>query len=188
MSDRLYFSIWTRNPSPLTMHDRFATMLGAFPFSKFSPNLLLTVRAVSAAEAPLLEQSFDGPGALDDLRAALETWRSPDASFEIEAAWDLLQPQVGEWKLGPSRVLLLAFGPGFERDGDDDLRIEFGRENLFIPEAESPLHFKMAGSNIRSLLKLVHDMETALPVAKRLLWSESGENFAARLAQIAGGA
>jgi hypothetical protein len=38
-------------------------------------------------------------------------------------------------------------------------------------------------SNIKSLLKLVHDLDDALPVETRLLWSESGENFAEKLHQ-----
>ena len=39
----------------------------------------------------------------------------------------------------------------------------------------------MAQSNLRGLLRLAHELEGALPVEKRRLWSESGENFAARL-------
>jgi hypothetical protein len=44
----------------------------------------------------------------------------------------------------------------------------------------------MVEGNIRSLLKLVADVEAALPIQKRLLWSESGGNFAERLAELAG--
>ena len=38
-------------------------------------------------------------------------------------------------------------------------------------------------SNIKSLLKLVHDLDDALPVETRRLWSESGENFSEKLQQ-----
>jgi hypothetical protein len=187
MPDRLYLSIWTRNPSPLTIHERLATLLRTFPFSRLQPNLELTVHGVSMSEPVLLEQSFQGSDQWEDLFGALEAWRSPDAALEVEGAWDLLQPEGSEWKLTPSRVNLLAFGPEFERgDNDDDLRIEFGRESLFLPEAESPQSFKMVEGNIRSLLKLVADVEGALPVQKRLLWSESGGNFAERLAELTG--
>jgi hypothetical protein len=34
------------------------------------------------------------------------------------------------------------------------------------------------------LLHLVDDLDAALPIERRRLWSESGENFAARLAGI----
>jgi hypothetical protein len=41
----------------------------------------------------------------------------------------------------------------------------------------------MVQSNIKSLLKLVHDLDDALPVETRRLWSESGENFSDKLHQ-----
>lgn len=187
MPDRLYLSLWTPNSSPLTLHQRFATLLRTFPFSRLQPNLELTVHGVSMSEPALLEQGFQGSDQWEDLFASLEAWRSTDAALEVEGAWDLLQPDGVEWKLTPSRVNLLAFAPDFERDGyDDDLRIEFGREALFLPEADSPRSFKMVEGNIRSLLKLVADVEDALPLRKRQLWSESGGNFAERLAQLTG--
>ena len=37
--------------------------------------------------------------------------------------------------------------------------------------------------NIKSLLKLVHDLDDALPTETRLLWSESCENFSEKLHQ-----
>jgi hypothetical protein len=39
----------------------------------------------------------------------------------------------------------------------------------------------MVQSNIKSLLKLVHDSDDALPVETRRLWSESGDNFSEKL-------
>ena len=52
---------------------------------------------------------------------------------------------------------------------------------MFLPQVELPDNMKMAQANIRSLLKLVHDVDTALQVDRRRLWSESGENFSERL-------
>ena len=42
----------------------------------------------------------------------------------------------------------------------------------------------MTESNIKSMLRLVHELDSALPVAKRKLETESGENFADRLQQV----
>jgi hypothetical protein len=39
-------------------------------------------------------------------------------------------------------------------------------------------------SNIRSVLQLVRDVESAFTVERRLLWSASGDDFAERLAMI----
>lgn len=184
MADRLYLSLWLKNSSPLTLTRRYFKILDQFPFSKLAPTLLLTVRAVSNREAPLVEDSFADSSALDKVRSAVDAWSVTDACFEIEAAWDLLQPQEGDWKLQPSKVMLMAYGPEFEHEKGEDLRIEFGNEALFLPESEAPASFRFVEANIRSLLRLVKELETAIPVEKRLLWSESGDNFAERLSAM----
>jgi hypothetical protein len=43
---------------------------------------------------------------------------------------------------------------------------------------------RLTESNIKSLLHLVHEIESSLPVVKRRLETESGENFADRLQQV----
>jgi hypothetical protein len=40
---------------------------------------------------------------------------------------------------------------------------------------------------VKSLLKLVNDLEQALPVDRRLLWTDSGDNFGMRLAAFTRG-
>jgi hypothetical protein len=42
----------------------------------------------------------------------------------------------------------------------------------------------MVQSNIKSLLRLVHELDDILPVEKRLLSTESAVNFAERLQQV----
>jgi hypothetical protein len=63
------------------------------------------------------------------------------------------------------------------------LEIEFGIDANFLPQPDLPDSPHMIESNIKSLLKLVHDLDDALPVETRRLWSESGENFAEKLHQ-----
>lgn len=184
MADRLYLSLWLKNPSPLTFKKRFLKVVETFPFSKLGPNMVLTVRAVSNQEAALMEDSFAGATLLDQMNDALEAWNALDTSFELEAAWDLLLPTEAEWKLQPSKILLIGYAQDFEREHGEDLRIEFGNENIFLPSPESPASFRYVEDNIKSLLYLVKQLETALPIQKRLLWSESGSNFAERLAML----
>lgn len=184
MADRLYLSLWLKNPSPLTLKRRYLKLIENFPFSMLAPNLVLTVRAVSNREATLVEDSFVGTSMLDQIGASIEAWNATDASFELEGAWDLLQPAETEWKLQPSKVALIAYGQEFEREHGEDLRIEFGNEAIFLPTPDAPASFRYVQDNIKSLLKLVKDLEVALPVQKRLLWSESGSNFAERLAAL----
>jgi hypothetical protein len=98
----------------------------------------------------------------------------------LETRWDLWQADP-DWKLAPAPAALCCFGPEFERDLGEDLRIEFGIETLFLPQSDRDGELKMTQSNIKSLLKLVHDLDDALRVERRQLWSESGENFAEKL-------
>ncbi len=184
MADRLYLSLWLKNPSPLTLKRRYIKLIESFPFSKLAPTLLLTVRAVSNREAALFEDTFPDISALDRIQAAVEAWNSTDASFELEGAWDLLQPNGAEWTLQSSKVNLIGYASDYEREKDEDLRIEFGNESPFLPVSDAPASFRYVEGNIKSLLRLVKELETVLPVEKRLLWSESGDSFAERLAAM----
>jgi len=98
----------------------------------------------------------------------------------LETYWDLWQYDK-EWSLAPARVTLAAFCPEFESDREDDIRVEFGIDTHFLPQTDLPNFLFMARSNIRSLLHLVHELDSAFPAATRTLWTESGENFAERL-------
>ncbi len=64
---------------------------------------------------------------------------------------------------------------------DENLRIEFGIDSHFLPQPDAPNSPRMVQSNIKSLLKLVHDLDDTLKADRRRLWSESGDNFAERL-------
>ena len=119
------------------------------------------------------------------------------------------------WTLAPARVTLCCFGPEFNQipssgpgsaeeearapvvefpgPGEDSaigcaLELEFGIDANFLPQPGLPGGARMIESNIKSLLKLVHDLDDALPVESRRLWSESGGNFAEKLQQALTGA
>ena len=91
--------------------------------------------------------------------------------------------QDSEWKLLPAPASIVSFGPKFERDGDEDFRIEFGTETRFLPVGGQAT-LKLVQSNIKSLLRLVHEIDNALPIEKRHLSTESAENFAVRLQDV----
>jgi hypothetical protein len=145
---------------------------------------------------------------MDDVLAVAKDFQNADASYRLETWWDLWQFDM-EWKLAPARVALCCFGPEFNQSPaglpdsfeaqrppviafphpyDDAaigcaLEIEFGIDANFLPQPDLPDSPRMIESNIKSLLKLVHDLDDALPVETRRLWSESGENFAEKLHQ-----
>ncbi|HEY1755484.1 MAG TPA: hypothetical protein VGG72_08815 [Bryobacteraceae bacterium] len=163
------------------------TLLALFPFSKLAARgPVLRVYAVEMAEPPLLEREFlpgtpSAPQATAIVEAAKDFVDS-DCCLEVEANWDLWQWN-GEWKLAPAAVTILCFGPGFESDSDDHLRIEFGPDFRFLPMEGVEGSLRMGRSNLLSLLHLVGDMERALPIKRRRIWSESGANFAELLAE-----
>ena len=106
-----------------------------------------------------------------------------DCCTLIDAFWDLWQLEVGEsrdWKLGPASVTLLCFGPEFENESGDHLRIDFGLDARFLPQKGADT--RVVQENIRSLLHLVGDVDRVLAPDRRTLWSESGANFAEVLA------
>ena len=156
----------------------FGKMLEVFPFSKLDKRgPVLRVYAIEYVEPPILERPFD-PGALAaDIIAAARDFVQPDCCVEVEAAWDLWQYR-DDWKLRPSGVTLTCFGSAFERDNDDHLRIDFGLDSKFLPSEDIEGSLRIQQSNLRSLLHLVSEIDNALPVERRLLWSESGANFA----------
>jgi hypothetical protein len=183
MSDRLYLSCWVRGFSDSNLLRHFGKMLEVFPFSKLSKTgPVVRVYAISYAEPPVFERVFDPGTPVGDLIASARDFVQPDCCAEIEAAWDLWQHH-DDWKLWPSVVTLSCYGSGFEYEAldlntSDHLRIDFGLDSKFLPSEDIEGSLRIQQSNLRSLLYLVSEIDKVLPVERRLLWSESGANFA----------
>jgi hypothetical protein len=184
MSDRLYLSCWVRGYSGSTMLRHFETMLGLFPFSKLARRgALLRIYAVEHAEPALDERDF-APGASPaEIVGAAGEFTHPDCSVEVEAEWDLWQHGDKGWELRPAPVRLVCFGPEFENENDDHLRVELGLDALYLPQKGVEGSLRLSQSNLKSLLHLVQEIERAVPLDRRQLWSESGVNFPALLAE-----
>jgi len=182
MADRLYLSVWLRNPNPENQLFRFERLLRAFPFSKLNrAESALRILAVDFSQAPLAETMFGGVPQPETIVALAKEFHGPDSAFQVDAYWDIWRFVDGDWTLAPAPVSLFCFSREFDREEQEDFRIEFGLDSQFIPEGETAGGVRMLRSNIQSLLSLVHDVENRLPVERRLLWSESGENFAEAL-------
>ena len=180
MADQLYLSYWLHGFTPQNMLRHYEKMLRLFPYSRLMQGAsVLKVIPIAYSEPALIEQAFTLPDQLDDTLAAAKEFQNDDVCVRLEAWWDLWQFE-SDWKLAPARAALSCFGPRFE-DAKEHLEIEFGIDALFLPQPELPESLKMAQSNIKSLLKLVHDLDNTLNPERRNLWSESGENFADRL-------
>ena len=182
MADRLSLSYWIRGFQTSNMLRSFEKMLRLFPASQLSGGQsTLRVSAISFREPPVLEREFNDPLELDQLLPVLREYSAPDNGYEVMAKWDLWQYENKDWRLMPTPATLMCFGPDFEADMGENLRIDFGLDSNFLPQPEIRGSVSLIQSNIKSLLRLVHDLDRAFPVEKRLLWTETGENFVERL-------
>jgi hypothetical protein len=187
VTDRLSLSIWLeRNAFPQRLR-YFEKLLRLFPFSQREQGQsTISVEAVSSQEPPLLERPVNGPMDVDEAMQIFAGYSGDDVSYILESWWDLWQ-FTGDWVLAPAPVALSCFGPEFDNGADphvadqEDLRIDFGVDAYFLPTQEIAGGKNLLASNIRSLLRLVHELDSALPVRKRKLETETGENFADRL-------
>lgn len=161
----------------------YEKLLRMFPFSRLArqPSTFKVI-AVDYNEPAVLEVPFPPPIPLEDVLAAAKGFENADSCYRLESWWDLWQFET-EWKLTPSRVALCCYGPEFQHESDDQVSVEFGIDAHFLPQPGIPNSVRMVQSNIKSLLKLVHDLDDALAVETRRLWPESGENFSEKLHQ-----
>ena len=183
MADQLYLSYWLRGFSEENMLRKFERLLRTFPFSAAATAVTtLRIYAMEYAEPPLVEVSFAGATGPEQIVEAAAQFQNADCAFLVGGSWDLWQPENG-WQLSPAGVVLACFGPQFQNEAGDHLRLELGLDSHFLPPAGQTSANRKVQSNIRSLLRLSHDLDGAFPVQRRLLWTESGENFAQKLSE-----
>jgi hypothetical protein len=192
VTDQLYLSIWLERGSHAKRLKHFETLLRLFPFSQRPQGqTTVSVQAVDSTEPPLLERPMNGPIDVEDVLEILHDYTGDDVAQRVESFWDLWQFIDENWALAPARVALICQGPEFDNNTEDavqdqeQLRIEFGVDINYLPQPEIAGSARLTESNLRSLLRLVHELDSTLPVKKRRLETESGENFAERLQQVA---
>lgn len=190
VTDQLFLSIWL---IPQTRRERlrlFEKALRSFPFSqREQPQSAVLIQGISVTEPPLLERPLNGPLDVDALTEIFRDYEGPDIAYVVDSWWDLWQFD-GDWQLQPTHVTLSCFGAEFDNgterapEEQEDLRIDFGVDSSFLPRTEVEGGARLIESNIKSLLRLVHELERILPIETRRLETESGENFADRLQRV----
>lgn len=190
MTDQLNLSVWLERSAQANRLRHYLNLLRHFPFSqREQPQSVVSVYAVSVTEPPLVQRALNGPLDLAEAGSIFADYSGDDVAYEIESWWDLWQYE-SDWELRPVRVLLSCFGSEFDNGTEretiaqEDLRIDFGVDSRYLPDLDLPGSAKLAESNIKSLLRLVHEIENLLPVKERRLETESGVNFADRLQQV----
>jgi hypothetical protein len=190
VTDQLFLSIWLDPQSRGSRLRHFEELLRIFPFSPREQTAsVVSVHAIDMTEPPLLERPVNGPLDVSELVSIFSDYQGGDVAYRIESWWDLWQFDT-DWSLAPAAVALSCFGPEFDNGTDqnsadqEDLRIEFGVDSNYLPRLDIPGSARLTESNIKSLLRLVSEIESSLPVIRRRLETESGENFAERLQQV----
>ena len=102
----------------------------------------LVVRAIEPSETPLLEHDFrTGVADAAGVVALAREHRNADCSYEVEAHWDLWQPnlETGLWQRTPERLLLICHGPGYDGGApaaeSGHFLADLGLEHLFTGHA-----------------------------------------------------
>jgi hypothetical protein len=176
MADRLYLSCWIKGYNDANLLRHFEKVLSVFPFSKLTARgPEVRVYAIEQLEPAQLERDFPPDTDPAELIAAVREFMHEDSLAEVETAWDLFQYD-GSWKLAPTGVTLSCFGRQFENEIGDQIRLDFGHDARYLPDASAEGGLKAGESNLRSLVHLVHEIEKILPMERRQLWSDSGES------------
>jgi len=142
VSNRAYLRAWWRGVGAEALADLLRVFLETVPYSSSRPGCTqLAVRAVDAAEAPVLERDLRSAPAkpseiLDEIGGLLEL----DSSVELEAWWDLwiYDAAAGAWKELPQRLELVFNGPEFDEAAWRDAGhfcADLGFEHLFTGHA-----------------------------------------------------
>ncbi len=181
MPDQLNLSLWLRGFDADAMLGHFEALLRRFPFSALRPGLsAFRVYALEFTEPALFEQLLGSDATPEDVLELAREFHNPDCAYLVEGWWDLWQYRA-DWELKPARVSLTCFGPDFENDVGDHLRLELGADVDFLPRPEIPLSGRRMQSNLQSVVRLAKELKEVLPIERRRLWTDSGESFAARL-------
>jgi hypothetical protein len=112
----------------------------------------------------------------------------PDPDAEPEP------PRTGAWRLQPSRVRIIGFGPEFDEgsyEQNGHIRVDFGLDTPWVLDDElagdptnqfaQKLAAKHIQQNVEKLLAFTLSVEKHCGISSRLLWTESGEPLAEKL-------
>lgn len=142
MSNQSYLSVWCKDFPEERMLERFGAFLGTVPFSATRPGFThLTIRAVDASEAPILEHDLravplDVAGILEIARDHLHS----DCCYEVRCHWDLsiFDAATGKSRTEPQPLEIFCHGEDYD-DGlwreNGHFEVNFGFEHFFTGHA-----------------------------------------------------
>ena len=194
MPDLLYLNLWLQNFAEQNMLAYWRQAIGEFPSSPHAPGVrALAVYPLDWNQTATMEDHFlDGGSAEETFQLAQEFLHS-DCAYEARMTWDLWFPKSEDpsdgWERKPQGVSIVCLGTQFGRDGEEDsghLEINFGPDANSLPpelwdldpeEKQEAMAGPQLLENIDQLVNYARLLEKSLPVARRRLWSESGNDL-----------
>jgi hypothetical protein len=189
MADPLFLSVWFPTFAEQDMLPRTLAVMRQFPFSPEHPGIgYMAVHAISFAEPPVFEQTFDDHADPAQAIALAAEFVHDDHAFEFEAVWELWVPsgQYDTWTRQPRPVRFFAFGTEFDDRTADErghIEIDFGLDFPFLGEGVelAEIGQRRIRENVEKLIAFTSAVEASCGIRTRLLWSESEENLAQKL-------
>ena len=222
MADQLYLSLWFPNFRFEALPTALVSVLRQFARISGSPETqrvaAASVYPISFTEAPTYQRIYVTDDRAEDTsdslieNAVAEATEQlhDDMAYEFEMRWNLWSPEITTtpadtatrldplWKLQPSTVRFLGFGPTFDDatfEQNGHIRIDFGLDTPWIfddvafedlPADEATTDLKALAQkriqqNIEMLLAFTLSVEKNCGISSRLLWTESGEPLAEKL-------
>jgi hypothetical protein len=196
VADQLYLSLWFPNFRLVALAPAIVGVLHQMASAGSASTVTAAaVYPISWNEAPVYQRIYDaadGEAAKPEaaVAEAMELLHE-DYAYEFEVKWDLWAPEsVGGldtvWRQEPTPLRVTGFGPEFDEgtyEQNGQIRIDFGSDASFLQEdvtlePEAAAHVQQ---NVQKLIDVTQAIQNNLPVASRLLWSESGESLAEKL-------
>jgi len=215
MADQLYLSLWFPNfrfealPAALVSVLRQFALISGSGSPEGKRVTAASVYPISFTEAPTYQRIYVNDDRSQDSEASIienavaeaTEQLHDDMAYEFEMKWKLWMPESGAtsdpaaeldtlWKLQPSTVRILGFGPRFDDAGYEQnghIRIDFGLDTPWVMDDTledselDDLAQKRIQQNVEMLLAFTLSVEKHCGISSRLLWTESGEPLAEKL-------
>jgi hypothetical protein len=217
MADQLYLSLWFPNFRFDTLPATLVSVMRQFAIiSKDTRVAAASAYPISFTEAPTYQRIYVNDDRSEDTSASIienavaeaTEQLHDDTAYEFEMRWKLWLPEATSatdnnddapelesasldtlWKLQPSTVRIIGFGPefddaSFEQNGH--IRIDFGLDTPWLAETLEDEELDAAATkhiqqNVEMLLAFTLSVEKNCGISSRLLWTESGEPLVKKL-------
>lgn len=142
MANQAFLSVWCRDFPENQILNRLDMFLATIPFSASRPGIdRITVRAIDATEAPILEQDYRSlPLEIAGAIGIVGGYVHNDCSYELHCYWDLalFNSETAKFTTEPQPVEILCHGADYDNEiwrESGHFQVCLGFEHLFTGHA-----------------------------------------------------